>query len=110
VTNKLIILYGIPLDTEKSNAIKAEEIEKLAEDIMNYPLPEEVNLVCVSYKPDKRGRFYKRFDKLDKENPSQKTVKSFEPLKEYELSNFVVQESKDLNLDSKVVQALIHKV
>ena len=110
VTNKLIILYGIPLDTEKSNAIKAEEIEKLAEDIMNYPLPSEVLLICVSYKPDKRGRFYKRFDKLDKDNPSQKIVKSFSPLKDYELSNFVAQESKDLNLDSKVVETLIHKV
>ena len=110
VTNKLIILYGIPLDTEKSNAIKADEIEKLAEDIMNYPLPSEVLLICVSYKSDKRGRFYKRFDKLDKDNPSQKIIKSFAPLKDYELSNFVSQESKDLNLDSKVVETLIHKV
>ena len=110
VTNKLIILYGIPLDTEKSNAIKADEIEKLAEDIMNYPLPSEVLLICVSYKSDKRGRFYKRFDKLDKDNPSQKIIKSFAPLKDYELSNFVSQESKDLNLDSKVVEILIHKV
>ena len=110
VTNKLIILYGIPLDTEKSNAIKAEEIEKLAEDIMNYPLPNEVLLICVSYKPDKRGRFYKRFDKLDKDNPSQKMIKSFSPLKDYELSNFITQESKDLNLDSKVVETLLHKV
>jgi DNA polymerase III delta subunit len=77
---------------------------------MNYPLPQEVLLTCVSYKPDKRGRFYKWFDNLDKENPSQKIVKSFAPLKDYELSNFVSQEAKDLNLDSKVVEALIHKV
>ena len=110
VTNKLIILYGIPLDTEKSNAIKTDEIEKLVEDIMNYPLPSEVLLICVSYKPDKRGRFYKRFDKLDKDNPSQKIVKSFAPLKDYELSNFVAQESKDLNLNSKVIETLVHKV
>ncbi len=110
VTNKLIILYGIPLDTEKSNAIKAEEIEKLAEDIMNYSLPSEVLLICVSYKPDKRGRFYKRFDKLDKDNPSQKLIKTFVPLSERELPDFVKESSKDLNLDSKVVDALIHKV
>ena len=110
VTNKLIILYGIPLDTEKSNAIKTDEIEKLAEDIMNYPLPSEVLLICVSYKPDKRGRFYKRFDKLDKDNPSQKIIKSFAALKDYELSNFVAQESKDLNLNPKVIETLIHKV
>jgi DNA polymerase III delta subunit len=57
------------LDTEKSNTIKAEEIEKLAEDIMSYSLSKEVLLICVSYKPDKRGRFYKWIDKLDKENP-----------------------------------------
>ena len=110
VTNKLIILYGIPLDTEKSNTIKAEEIEKLAEDIMSYWLPEEVLLICVSYKPDKRGRFYKRFDKLDKDNPSQKLIKTFAPLSERELPDFVKESSKDLNLDSKVIQALIHKV
>ena len=110
VTNKLIILYGVPLDTEKSNAIKADEIEKLAEDIMNYPLPGEVLLICVSYKPDKRGRFYKRFDKLDKDNSSQKLIKTFAPLSERELPGFVKETSKDLNLDSKVIQALIHKV
>ena len=110
VTNKLVILYGIPLDTEKSNAIKAEEIEKLTEDIMNFQLPNGVLLVCVSYKPDKRGRFYKRLDELDKKNLSQKIVKSFVSLKDYELSNFVSQESRDLNLDSKVIQALIQKV
>ena len=110
VTNKLVILYGIPLDTEKSNAIKAEEIEKLAEDIMSYSLPSEVLIICVSYKPDKRGRFYKRFDKLDKDNPSQKLIKTFVPLSERELPDFVKESSKDLNLDSKVVDALIHKV
>jgi DNA polymerase III delta subunit len=106
----LVILYGVPLDTEKSNAIKADEIEKLAEDIMNYPLPSEVLLICVSYKPDKRGRFYKRFDKLHKDNPAQKTIKTFAPLSERELPDFVKENSKDLNLDSKVIQALIHKV
>ena len=110
VTNKLVILYGVPLDTEKSNAIKADEIEKLAEDIMNYPLLGEVLLICVSYKPDKRGRFYKRFDKLDKDNSSQKLIKTFAPLSECELPDFVKETSKDLNLDSKVIQALIHKV
>ncbi|MBQ5945391.1 hypothetical protein IJL65_03195 [bacterium] len=57
----------------------------MAEDIMNYPLPSEVLLVCVSYKPDKRSRFYKRFD-------SNGAVKSFSPLNERELPAFVRQE------------------
>ena len=103
VTNKLVILYGIPLDTEKSNAIKADEIEKLSEDIMNYPLPSEVLLICVSYKPDKRSRFYKRFD-------SNATVKTFSLLNERELPAFVSQEWKDLNMSSAVVEALVKKV
>ena len=103
VTNKLIILEWIPLDTEKSNAIKADEIEKLAEDIMNYPLPSEVLLICVSYKPDKRWRFYKRFD-------GNATIKPFPLLNERELPAFVNQEWKDLNLSSAVVDSLIKKV
>ena len=110
VTNKLIILEWIPLDTEKSNAIKADEIEKLSEDLMNFEIPREVALLCVSYKPDKRWRFYKRIDKLDKEIPNQKLIKTFDLLKEYELPAFIAQEWKDLNLSKNVVEALIKKV
>lgn len=103
VTNKLIILEWVPLDTDKSNAIKVDEIEKLAEDIMNYPLPGEVLLVCVSYKPDKRSRFYKRID-------GNATVKMFPLLNEHELLAFVSQEWKDLDLSSEAVDTLIKKV
>ena len=103
VTNKLIILEWVPLDTDKWNAIKADDIEKIADDIMNYPLPSEVLLVCISYKPDKRSRFYKRLD-------SNATVKPFPLLNERELPAFVSQEWKDLNLSSVVVDSLIKKV
>ena len=103
VTNKLVILEWIPLDTEKFNVIKSDEIEKLAEDIMNYSIPSEVLLVCISYKPDKRSRFYKRLS-------SNVTVKSFSLLNERELPVFVSQEWKDLNLTGIVVDALIKKV
>ena len=110
VTNKLVILYGLPLDTEKSNAIKWDEIEKLTEDIMAFEIPKEVILVCVSYKPDKRGRFYKRIDKLNKENVGQKIIKYFPLLSESELFNFVKQEAKELNLSRESIETLIHKV
>ena len=103
VTNKLIILEWVPLDTDKWNAIKADDIEKIADDIMNYPLPSEVLLVCISYKPDKRSRFYKRLD-------SNATVKPFPLLNERELPAFVSQEWKDLNFSSVVVDSLIKKV
>ena len=103
VTNKLIILEWVPLDTDKWNAIKADDIEKIADDIMNYPLPSEVLLVCISYKPDKRSRFYKRLD-------SNATVKPFPLLNERELPAFVSQEWKDLNLSSVVIDSSIKKV
>ena len=102
VRNKLVILEWIPLDTEKSNVIKADEIEKIAADIMNYSLPSEILLVCVSYKPDKRSRFYKRFD-------GNATLKSFPTLNDHELFAFVSEEWKDLNLSKDVVGALIKK-
>ena len=103
VTNKLIILEWVPLDTDKWNAIKTDDIEKLADDIMNYPFPSEILLVCISYKPDKRSRFYKRFD-------GNATVKTFPLLNERELPAFVIQEWKDLNLSGAVVDSLIKKV
>lgn len=110
VTNKLVILYWIPLDTEKSNAIKADEIEKIADDLMNYTLPSEVIVVCVSYKPDKRWRFYKWIDKLDKENPSQSILKSFPVLTESELVNFVQTQAKDLWMNRELSEFLIKRV
>ena len=103
VTNKLIVLEWMPLDTDKSNAIKVDEIEKIAGDVMSYSIPSEVLLVCVSYKPDKRSRFYKRLE-------GNATVKSFQLLNESELSTFVSQEWKDLDLSKMVIDALIRKV
>ena len=73
----------LPVSTGLNNP--TDEIENLAGDIMNYPLPNEVLLVCISYKPDKRSRFYKRFD-------GNATVKSFPLLNERELPAFINQE------------------
>jgi len=106
----MVILYGLPLDTEKSNVIRADEVEKLTEDVMVLQIPKEVILLCVSYKPDKRCRFYKWLDKLNKENPIQKIVKSFSPLSDRGLYTFVEKESNDLNLTPECINTLIHKV
>jgi hypothetical protein len=44
---------------------KVEEYEKLTEEIMasSNGIPDDTILICVAYKPDKRGRFYKRIVK-----------------------------------------------
>ena len=86
------------------------ETEKLVDDIMGLNIPSGVLIVCVSYKPDKRNRFYKWIDKLNKENPSEKIIKSFDVLSRRELFDFVTQESSDLNLNSDVVEFLVQKV
>jgi DNA polymerase III delta subunit len=64
VSKKLIVLFGLPLDSESTNKLKEEQYSKLAEDIViaNH-IPEDTILICVSYKPDKRARFYKRITK-----------------------------------------------
>ena len=67
ITNKIVILYWIPLDIEKSNALKVDQLEKLTDDLMNLVIPSETLVICVSYKPDKRNRFYKWMDWIDKE-------------------------------------------
>lgn len=110
VTNKLVVLEWLPQDTEKSNTIKAEELEKISEDLMNLSIPKEVLILCVSYKPDKRWRFYKRIEKTNKENSSQELIKSFDLLKDYELTKFVADEWKDLNLSKDLVDLLVRKV
>jgi DNA polymerase III delta subunit len=59
----LVILFGLPLDTEPTNKLKVDQFEKLSEDIIATPIADDTILICVSYKPDKRGRFYKWISK-----------------------------------------------
>lgn len=99
-TNKLVIVYGAPLDTEKSNTLKADEVEKLTEDLVNLSFPMETLLVLVSYKPDKRWRLYKQIQ----------SEKDFPLLKDFELKTFVRDESKDLWLSLDVIDKLIEKI
>ena len=64
MSKKLIILEGVPLDSEQTNKLKADQYEKLTEEIMaRNEIPDDTILICVSYKPDKRGRFYKYITK-----------------------------------------------
>lgn len=100
VTNKLIIIYWAPLDTEKSNTLKADDVDKLTDDLCKMPLPMETLVVLVSYKPDKRGRLFKQI----------KSVKDFPLLKDFELKTFVRDESKDLWLWWDIIDKLIEKI
>ncbi len=58
---KLILIFGIPRDSDKSNYMNNEIIEKLQDDIHKNidSIWNESVLLLISFKPDKRTKFYK---------------------------------------------------
>ena len=90
----------------KSNDIAQGAVNKVFTDT---PLLKQfLDYVTVNGSPKGFGDIPDRSGiQLDKDNPSQKIIKSFAPLKDYELSKFVSQESKDLNLVSTTYIILI---
>ncbi len=87
-TSKLIMLSGIPLDATSSNTLKANEIEILADDILTRWVPDDVILVLISHKPDKRTKFFKAFPP--------ENIKEFKLLSDNELKKFIKEKSDSL--------------
>jgi DNA polymerase III delta subunit len=105
VTKKLIIVEGIPQDNEASNKLKADQYEKVTEEIMHNAavIPDDTILICVSYNPDKRGRFYKFIIKEGQ-------VKEFKTLSGTALLSFVKQIAPELQLNDATLRAIVQKV
>lgn len=104
-SKKLIIIHGIPTDSDTSNKISAETSEKLTEEIIakeGQILADNI-VVFVSYKPDKRGRFYKFLEQNTK-------VKTFEKLSGIELKNFVKNELNWPTIDYSTIDYFLIKV
>lgn len=62
---KFIIIYWMPKDTDKTNALTGKEYDKVWDFfISNFDtIDPETVIVLISYKPDKRGKLYKFLDK-----------------------------------------------
>jgi DNA polymerase III delta subunit len=105
ITKKLIILQGIPLDTTTTNKLKEEQYSKLTEEMIatTIGVPSDTILICVSYTPDKRGRFYKRITKEGQ-------IKEFRPLDKNGLKLFVKQQLKDIEIVSPALETFLKKV
>jgi len=104
ISKKLLILFGLPLDNETTNKLKEEQYGKLSEDLITAnTIPEDTIVICVSYKPDKRVRFYKRITKEGQ-------IKEFNPHNSAGLKTFIKQQSADLNLDTDTISTLLTKV
>lgn len=86
----LIILNGAPLDTTPWNVLKVDQFEHLATMILERGVPQGSIVVFVSYKPDKRTRFFKAFPK--------ENIKTFDVLESIALKNFIQKKAHDYGL------------
>ena len=69
---RLIVLRGIPQDTIAHNKVSTKTVEVVTGLLMSTlnSLTDDTIVICISYKPDKRLKGYKRF-------VSNATVKEF---------------------------------
>lgn len=105
VQKKLIILYGIPKDTNDANALAADKIEKFFEDLQqNIALiPEDSLLVLVAYKPDKRTKPFKRcLENLQN--------KEFPLYKEAQLKTFLKEQLAPLPVSEEILSYILLKI
>lgn len=105
VSKKLVIINGLPTDTDTSNKIWAEASESLTNEIIEREgkIPDDTILMFVSYKPDKRGKLYKFLEK-------NATIKEFKKLSNIELKNFVKNELSWLTIDYDTIEYFLVKV
>lgn len=82
---KMVVIYGVPLDNSPDNKLPTTIVEPFCEMCMNTDLqfsPETI-LIFVSYKPDKRTKFYKYLEKSI-------TIKSFDqPKNVWEIKSYL---------------------
>jgi len=84
-SQKMVVVYGVPLDGSPDNKVPAASIEVFSEMCIAADLQfsDETILVFVSYKPDKRTKFYKFLEK-------KVTIKLFEqPKNAWEIKSYI---------------------
>lgn len=106
VTQKLIIIKHIPIDAFQK--IAAKQVELFAESFIKNQthIPPDVILVFVSYKPDKRTKFYKFIEKNAIEH------KEF-PLKkpnDAAYKTFIKSQSPSLQWDTETIEYMLTHV
>ena len=84
----MVILSGMPIDSTSWNTLKVDDIEPLTKDIFTRGIPDGVILILISYKPDKRTKFFKDFPK--------ENMKEFPLLDERGIKSFIKEKSDSL--------------
>jgi len=104
-TKKLVIVHGLPLDTDVDNKITAEQTNGFIDTFLAREgnVSPDVLLIFVSYKPDKRSRLYKFLkDKAQ--------IKTFGSLKWIQYKIFVKEQLGDMVAADDVLDQIVLKV
>lgn len=104
-TQKMIVIYGVPSDGAPDNKVPAASVEVFAEMCIaaNLEFSAETIVVLVSYKPDKRTKFYKYLEK-------NATVKLFEKPAPWQLKQQVLQWTPWLTWPDATLSYLFEKI
>ncbi|AHB41637.1 hypothetical protein P148_SR1C00001G0848 [candidate division SR1 bacterium RAAC1_SR1_1] len=105
---RMIVVYGLPLDGDTSNKLSASIIQQFSDEFMqrNGVIVAETILIFVSYKPDKRTKFYTF---LKKELDPKTGIKEFGPLKPIELKQIIRQKSPTIKRSESVLDSFLAK-
>lgn len=105
VNKKMILIYWMPTDLDKTNKLPIATIELFADEFMakNWQVSPDIILIFVSYKSDKRTKFFKFLN-------TNASVKQFEYLKPIELKKFVRENSEDLVWNDETLEIFLSKV
>lgn len=108
VQKRMIVVYGLPLDGDTSNKLSASIIQQFSDEFMQRggSIVAETILIFVSYKPDKRTKFYTF---LKKELDPKTGIKEFWPLKPAELKHIIRQKSPGLKRSESALDLFLDK-
>ncbi|NOZ44473.1 MAG: hypothetical protein GXP45_05045 [bacterium] len=101
----MLIVYGVPADTDPDNKLTAKQLADFSDAFLarKGEFPENVLLLMVSYKPDKRLKLYKFLQ--DKAQ-----IKAFPRLSPVQLKLFIKKEFSGLSIDDVVLDYFLIKI
>jgi len=108
VQKRMIVIYGMPLDWDASNKLSASIIQQFSDEFMQKEgnILSETILIFVSYKPDKRVKFY---NFLKKELELNNWIKEFSPLKPSEIKQIIRQKTTWINRSESALDLFLTK-
>jgi len=104
VSKKMIVIYGVPLDNNIDNKLSSVLVDGFINKFDKITVPENVILIFVSYRPDKRLKFYKSLkDRVD--------LKEFNPFRMTSQYKSLLSENLwNLTISSDLMEYFLLKV